>query len=80
MIWLFERGTERIQLTTRLDKTQGEYLIEIIWPDGRIESERYDRLTDFQTRLRALERRFESDHWTQASGSPKLIPEDWQGP
>ena len=78
MIWLFERGTERIQLTTRLDKN--EYLIEIVWPDGRIESERYDRLVDFQARLRALERRFDSDHWQQASGSPKLIPEEWQGP
>jgi hypothetical protein len=77
MIWLYERGTEKISLATRFDKDASEYVLEITWPDGRTETERYEGRA-FQIRLLELEQQFEIDRWRQV-GPPKLIKDDWQG-
>ncbi len=79
MIWLFERGDNVIRLTTRFDRTSGEYTIVIVRPEGDTTTERYKDLTAFHSRVLALQREFDSEGWHQ-SGSPTLISDDWRGP
>ena len=79
MVWFFGRGSETVKVETRFDNVSREYVLEIAWADGRVETERFRELSDFEARTKAVEQRLKSDSWAQIGG-PDIIPEGWRGP
>jgi hypothetical protein len=79
MVWFFGRGSETVKVQTRFDNVSREYVLEIAWADGRVETERFRELSDFEARTKAVEQRLKSDSWAQIGG-PDIIPEGWRGP
>ena len=81
MIWLFERGDERMRDSpSRFDTTTGEYVLDMEWSDGLATTERFADFTAFQTRILTLERQLVSEEWRQATVLPQLIAADWWKP
>jgi hypothetical protein len=79
MVWFFGRGSETVKVQTRFDNVTREYVLEIAWGDGRVETERFRELSDFEARTKAVEQRLKSDSWAQIGG-PDIVPEGWRGP
>ncbi len=79
MVWFFGRGSETVKVQTRFDNVTREYILEIAWGDGRVETERFRELSDFEARTKAVEQQLKSDSWAQIGG-PDIVPEGWRGP
>jgi hypothetical protein len=79
MVWFFGRGSEKVQVQTRFDNVSREYVLEVAWSDGRIETERFHELAAFEARTKAVEQQLKSDSWVQIGG-PDIVPEGWRGP
>ncbi len=72
MIWLFERGSEALRLETRFDSVHAEYVLVVVWPDNRVDTERFHDPAAFDARLRERENQLAAEHWTQV-GSPTIL-------
>jgi hypothetical protein len=73
MVWFFGRGSETVKVQTRFDNVTREYVLEIAWGDGRVETERFRELSDFEARTKAVEQRLKSDSWVR-SAAPTSSP------
>lgn len=77
MIWLFERGGEVTRVETRFDNSTCEYVAEIVWADGHVETERYHDRATFHARILMLEAQLATERW-QLTGPPTLISDAWR--
>ena len=77
MVWLYERGAEALRLETRFDENAREYVLVILWADGRAETERFREYAAFDARLRGLEQQLSAEHWMLA-GSPTFLRDGWR--
>jgi hypothetical protein len=62
MLWIYERSNQILQVETRFDDSNKEYLLIIRPLDGTEQVERFRDAASFQTRLSNLERQLEDEH------------------
>ena len=79
MVWFFGRGNETVQIETRFDNGAREYVLDILWANRPLETERFRELADFQTRVAAIEQQLRAQSWTQIGG-PDILADGWRGP
>jgi hypothetical protein len=79
MIWFFTRSGEELRVTTRFDNATTEFVVEIEWPDGPAQTERYTDAAEFDARVRHLQNELVEAHWEQA-GRPAVLATGWRGP
>ena len=79
MIWFFQRGGQVVQVETRVDAGTQDYELVIRWPDRPAETERFQTLEAFDTRIKELDQRLMTENYAQAGG-PTLLAEGWRGP
>ena len=72
MVWLFKRGNEELKVEVRLDHNTFEFVVTQRFPNGLSETERFETFERCRARLIALERRLETDGWTN-SGPPLSV-------
>jgi hypothetical protein len=78
MVWFYKRGQVSLSLETRYDNDTSEYLAVVTYPDGRQQTERFDRRELFRAWLKAYEDRLASEQWA-ADGPPHILPDGWPG-
>jgi hypothetical protein len=66
MLWIYERFHQTLQVQTRFDHANKEYVL-IVRPLGEREVERFSDVASFQARLRTLERQLDSELWKTRS-------------
>jgi hypothetical protein len=71
MLWLYERDDKAMRLETRLDRSTGEYVGVLTWPDGSRETQRSPDEASFRDWLRRLEEDLRRGCWSLA-GPPAL--------
>ena len=76
MVWFFERDDQHVEVETRFDNDDLEFVLKVRWPDGREIVERYQDTDSFRTRLVALEQELQAMHWRN-TGSPVFLPDGW---
>ena len=74
MIWFWSRDEQHTRLEARYDNATTEFVVAITYANGGQQSERFLDIGAFQTRLEALERGLQSEHWAQSAG-PFLDPQ-----
>lgn len=79
MVWFYKRSNEDLRVETRFDSVTSEYVLEVAWPGRPAITERFRNTAAFETRVLALERELDEEHWQQA-GSPEILPHGWRGP
>jgi hypothetical protein len=79
MVWFFGRGNEVLEVQTRFDAVAGEYVLEMIRPNGPPETERFRDVLAFEVRVKAVEEQLKADSWTQIGG-PEIKSDGWRGP
>ena len=67
MLWIYERNNKRLQVETRFDAVNKEYLLIIRSLDGTDQVERFPDAPSFQSRIASLERQLEAEHWETRS-------------
>jgi hypothetical protein len=67
MLWIYERSNQTLQVETRFDSAKNEYVLIVRPLDGTEQVERFPDAMSFQSRLNALERQLEADHWQNRS-------------
>jgi hypothetical protein len=77
MLWFFERKGERLNLETTYDNAAGEYVVNIRYPDGREEGQRFRSGATFRAWLMTFERTMETQRWTSRDGGPVILPYGW---
>ena len=73
MVWFWSRGGQELHLETAFDNEKSEFVVTMVWSDGRREIERFTKLEEFRTRLVAIEQHLQSDRWKN-SGPPLFVP------
>ena len=63
MLWIYERNNQKLQVETRFDAANKEYLLIIRPLDGTEQIERFPDAPSFQSRITSLERQLETEHW-----------------
>jgi hypothetical protein len=76
MLWFFERDEQSIRLETRYDNDTSEYVLALIWPDGREQIERFTDSEQYRLRLVAVEGSLEGERWVRR-GPPVVLPDGW---
>jgi len=76
MVWFYKRGHVSLSLETRFDNETSEYVAVVLHPDGRRETERFDRKELFGAWLTAFEERLAKDRWA-ADGPAHVLPDGW---
>jgi len=79
MLWFFERGAEVVRVETRVDNNTQEYVLVILWGDRAPETERFQTLEAFDTRVRELDKQLATENYAGVGG-PMILPEGWRGP
>ena len=74
MVWFWSRGGQELHLETAFDNGTSEFVVTMVWSDGRRETERFANLEQFRARLVAIEERLQSERWKN-SGPPLFVPE-----
>ena len=74
MLWFSDRDNEKVEVETRFDNNNLEYVLTIRWPDGREQTERYPDSDSFSARVIALSEELKSMNWRN-TGSPIVLPE-----
>jgi len=67
MLWIYERSNQTLQVETRFDEGNREYLLILRPLDGTEQVERFPDQASFQARIASLERQLESEHWQTRS-------------
>ena len=68
MLWIFERDVQQLHVETRLDDTEGQFLMRILWPDGREEVETFSTEGLFRRHLLTLELELREQNWMRPAG------------
>lgn len=76
MVWFYKRDRVSLSLETRYDNETSEYVAVVIHPDGRRETERFDRGELFRVWLQAFEERLAHDRWAP-DGPAHILPDGW---
>ena len=76
MLWFFERATEIVELETRYDNDNAQYLLELRIPDEPPKIERFDDAMAFRVRLQAIEESLRGQRWMR-KGPPSLLADGW---
>ena len=76
MVWFYKRDRASLSLETRYDNETFEYVAVVCHPDGRRDTERFDRRDAFATWLQAFEKRLESERWA-ADGPAHVLVDGW---
>lgn len=79
MVWFYKRSDGALRVETRFDSVTSEYVLEVTWPGRPAVTERFRNTPAFETRVIALERQIEAEHWKQVDG-PEILPHGWRGP
>jgi hypothetical protein len=79
MVWFFSRGNDSVRVETRFDNTSREFVLDVTWPGRPPETERFNDLGVFQSRVLAVEAQLEAESFAQV-GTPKVLPHGWRGP
>ena len=66
MLWIYERFHQTLQVQTRFDHANREYVL-IVCPLGERAVERFSDAASFQARLSKLERQLEAELWKTRS-------------
>jgi hypothetical protein len=67
MLFIYERSDRTLQVETRFDDTNKEYLLIIRLLDGTEQVESFPDAASFQTRLTNLEQQLEAEQWQTRS-------------
>jgi hypothetical protein len=76
MVWFYKRDRVSLCLETRYDNETLEYVAVVIHPDGRRETERFDRRELFSAWLRMFEERLANDRWN-VDGPAHVLADGW---
>jgi hypothetical protein len=76
MVWLWARGQESLQLETRYDTDSAEFVMTLMWPDNRVQVERFTDLAAFRARLVEMEQKLKAERWKNA-GPPVILADGW---
>lgn len=74
MVWFWTRDNQDLKFETRYDNDTSEFVVALVWPDGRQDIERFTQIEAFRQRLVALEHRLEEDRWKNV-GPPIFVPD-----
>jgi len=74
MVWFWSRSGQELHLETTFDNETSEFVLTMVWSDGRRETERFTNLEEFRVRLVATEERLQAERWKN-SGPPLFVPE-----
>jgi len=74
MVWFWSRSGQELHLETAFDNATSEFVVTMVWSDGRREIQRFANLEEFRTRLVAIERGLQADRWKN-SGPPLFVAE-----
>ena len=77
MVWFYKRSDGDLRIETRFDSVADEYVLEVAWPGRPVMTERFTDTAAFETRVLALERQLDQEHWQQV-GSPEILPHGWR--
>jgi hypothetical protein len=78
MQWLFSRDHEQIRLTRWYDQRRFEYVVDIAYPDGGRESQRFASDADFERWLAGWDHQLAPDRWSRSG--PFFSNLDGSGP
>ena len=67
MLWIYERNNQTLQVETRFDAANKEYVLIIRSLEGTEQVERFPDAPSFQSRITSLERQLEAEHWETQS-------------
>ncbi len=73
---VFEREEQALRLEMRYDNDAVEFVVAVLWPDGRQQHERFTELEACRTWLAALENALEAERWHR-QGLPIVLPYGW---
>ena len=76
MVWFYKRGRVSLSLETRYDNDTLEYVAIVVHPDGRRETERFDRRESFRTWIEAFEKRLTDERWAPDGGA-HILADGW---
>jgi len=79
MVWFYRNTSGDLRIETRVDDRTGEYVLDLVWPGGPVETERFVNEDAFRARTIALEHQLDTEQWTQI-GTPEILPHGWRGP
>jgi hypothetical protein len=68
MLWIFERDVQQLHVETRLHDTEGQFVMRILWPDGREQVETFSTEGLFRRRLLKLELELRAQNWMPPGG------------
>ena len=68
-----------MRVITRFDKTSGEYVVEVEWPQRDKIVERYADYGDFNARVQRLHMELLESRWEQ-NRTPAVMADGWRGP
>jgi hypothetical protein len=63
MLWFFSKGPARLRVMTSLDDDTGEFVVEVDWPDRRMEVLRFADEDLCSEYLSALEGELDTERW-----------------
>jgi hypothetical protein len=76
MLWFYKRDRVSLSLETRYDNETREYVAVIVHPDGRRETERFERREAFGAWLQTFEQRLAHEHWA-VDGPAHVLADGW---
>ena len=79
MVWFYKRSDGALRVETRVDSVTEEYVLEVTWPGRPTMTERFHDTAAFESRVLALERQIDAEHWEPVAG-PEILPHGWRGP
>ena len=77
MVWFYKRSDADLRVETRFDSVTSEYVLEVAWPGRPVMTERFRDTRAFESRVLALERQLDQEHWEQVV-SPEILPNGWR--
>jgi hypothetical protein len=75
MLWFFKREDQSIRLEARYDNDTAEFVVQVRWPDGREEVERFSDLELCRTWLAGFDHAIEAERWKP--NGPVILPHGW---
>jgi len=76
MVWFYKRDAASLSLETRYDNDTSEYVAIVVHPDGRRQTERFDRREMFASWLKEFETRLANDRWSP-DGPVHVLEDGW---
>jgi hypothetical protein len=76
MLWFYRRDRASLSLETRYDNETSEYVAVVVHPDGRRDTERFDRREAFAAWLHAFEKQLDDERWAP-DGPAHILPDGW---